>query len=398
MAWSVARCDPEGEPGREVGVPLAGRPVSGWAARPLLGVWHGERVAVNFGTGPGEITADGCAVEVYARLPADGVPEFVHGQVADGASVLDLGAGVGRIADPLRNLGHRVVAVDDSRAMLDRVRSAATVQCSIDDLRLADRFDVALLVSYLVNTPKDFQRRSFLSTARHHLVPSGAVIMQWHPPEWFDSLDTGGQYPGGAGHAPGRPHADDEGRSASTLEVESITNGVLTAVVTYDLDAQRWTHGWQARRLTVQDLYADLQAAGLRFDRFGQRRQELVQQVAVRGVQLDQVEARPDRAFGRRSEGVHDAAQLVSGQRPGLGVAVEGHRRRCHGGPAALPRRAPSRGHATARTWRPCAPRVRAACRPPRPASRRRPPPAPSARRARRTRCLRRRAISDRRR
>ena len=33
------------------------------------------------GTGPGEITPDGCAVEFYALLPAMGEPEIVHDAV-----------------------------------------------------------------------------------------------------------------------------------------------------------------------------------------------------------------------------------------------------------------------------------------------------------------------------
>ncbi|MPZ94133.1 MAG: methyltransferase domain-containing protein [Propionibacteriales bacterium] len=222
----------------------------------------------NFGTGPGAITADGCAVEVYARLAPAGVPELIHEHTAAGASVLDLGAGVGRIADPLTDMGHRVVAVDDSRDMLARVRSATTVHCSIEHLRLPDRFDVALLVSFLVNTPDADRRRAFLATARHHLAPAGAVLMQWHPPEWFDALAAGGSYSGGARYLPGRPYAHEEGQLAATLEVESITDGVLSAVVTYDLDDQHWTHGWQTRRLTVEDLDTDLQASGLQFDRF----------------------------------------------------------------------------------------------------------------------------------
>lgn len=230
--------------------------------------WHGEGVAADFGTGPGPITADGCAVELYSLLPATGEPELVHRRLAEGTSVLDLGAGVGRVADPLVELGHRVVAVDDSREMLEHVRIATTVHSSIEDLRLADRFDAALLASFLINTPDAGQRRAFLATARYHVQAGGEVLVQWHPPEWFDSLAAGDTYPGGARYAPGRRPDTADSQLVTTLKVEDISNGVLRAVVTYELTDQRWTHGWQARRLTVEDLNSELKASGLWFDRF----------------------------------------------------------------------------------------------------------------------------------
>jgi SAM-dependent methyltransferase len=127
-------------------------------------------VKADFGAGPGEITADGCAVELYALLPATGEPELVHGQLAEGDSVLDLGAGVGRVADPLVQLGHRIVAVDDSLDMLDRVCQATTIHSNIEELRLQDRFDAALLASFLINTADAGQRQAFLATARYQLT------------------------------------------------------------------------------------------------------------------------------------------------------------------------------------------------------------------------------------
>lgn len=230
-------------------------------------IWDGGPVTTNFGTGPGTITADGCAVEVYARLPATGEPDIIHGVLAESASVLDLGAGVGRIADPLVDLGHRVVAVDDCAEMLAHVRKAATVLCTIEDVRLPERFDAVLLASFLINTPDASQRTAFFTAARHHLATGGEVLMQWHPPEWFDSLTPGGTYHGGARYAPGRSPNHEEGL-ISTLKVEDLSNDLLRAVVTYDLADQRWTRGWEAHRLTVEDLQHGLEISGLRLDRF----------------------------------------------------------------------------------------------------------------------------------
>ena len=55
---------------------------------------------------------------------------------APGASVLDLGSGPGRIANPLARAGHDVVAVDDSQAMLDHVEGATTVLADLWTLDL----------------------------------------------------------------------------------------------------------------------------------------------------------------------------------------------------------------------------------------------------------------------
>lgn len=187
-------------------------------------IWDGGPVTTNFGTGPGTITADGCAVEVYARLPATGEPDIIHGVLAESASVLDLGAGVGRIADPLVDLGHRVVAVDDCAEMLAHVRKAATVLCTIEDVRLPERFDAVLLASFLINTPDASQRTAFFTAARHHLATGGEVLMQWHPPEWFDSLTPGGTYHGGVATRRGDRPTTRKGSSArSRLKTSATT-------------------------------------------------------------------------------------------------------------------------------------------------------------------------------
>jgi hypothetical protein len=58
-------------------------------------------VEVATGTGPGVITPDGCAVDLYALLPPMGEPRIVHAAIPAGASVLELGAGAGQVTHPL---------------------------------------------------------------------------------------------------------------------------------------------------------------------------------------------------------------------------------------------------------------------------------------------------------
>src|SRR4030095_7001779 len=115
------------------------------------------------GTGPGTITPDGCAVELYALLQPMGEPEIVHAAVPAGASVLELGAGAGRVTHPLLALGHPVVAVDEAAEMPGHMRGADTVRARIEGLDLHRRFDVVLLASFLVNTDDRDARRRFLA-------------------------------------------------------------------------------------------------------------------------------------------------------------------------------------------------------------------------------------------
>lgn len=199
----------------------------------------------------GSVTADGCPVEVYAALPTLGEPEWIDAVVPDGATILDLGAGVGRIADPLA-AHHRVVAVDDSRQMLAHVRHADVVQSRIESLDLDERFGVVLLASHLVNTPDEEQRAAFLATVRRHLSSDGLALVEWHRPEWFDGLRPGSYPPGQLGAV------------SSGLEVAAYDGSLLTATVSYELRGRRWLQPFRARRLTEDELDEELAHSGLR--------------------------------------------------------------------------------------------------------------------------------------
>lgn len=141
------------------------------------------------GTGPGPITPDGCAVDYYAMLTPDGEPEIVHAAIPEGAAILELGAGAGRITRALLALGHEVVAVDESPEMLAHINGAETVLSRIQDLSLARMFDVVLLMSYVIDTADDDLCRAFLRTCRRHVAPDGCVILQRQPPEWYDTVE-----------------------------------------------------------------------------------------------------------------------------------------------------------------------------------------------------------------
>ncbi|MGW4464199.1 class I SAM-dependent methyltransferase [Micromonospora sp. NPDC004704] len=210
----------------------------------------------SYGAGPGPITPDGCAVDVYAQLPPNGEPEIIHRAVPPGARILELGCGTGRLSNPLAELGHRVVGVDESATMLARLRGVEPVAARIEDLRLNEHFDIVLLASHLINTASDEQRRLFLRTCRRHLGPGGQLVAQWHPPEWFDSLRVGTSREGVLGPVVGR------------LDVLDMADGLLTAETSYQIREDVWIQRFTARRLTDRELTDELRSAGLDQDQW----------------------------------------------------------------------------------------------------------------------------------
>ncbi|HKC26381.1 MAG TPA: class I SAM-dependent methyltransferase [Jatrophihabitans sp.] len=206
------------------------------------------------GSGRGVITADGCAVEVYLKLPALGEAEIVHQAAAAGATVLDLGAGAGRITHRLVELGHDVVAVDQSADMLAHVYGAETVCAPIAGLDLRRRFDAVLMASHLVNTPDESERRALLEAAARHVAADGVVVVEWHPPGWFDTA------------------VDGVGGVVGEVRVQLCDvhrNGdLLDATVRYWSGDELWTQTFTARRLDDEALHRELRGAGLSFDRW----------------------------------------------------------------------------------------------------------------------------------
>ena len=149
------------------------------------------------GTGPGAITPDGCAVDLYSRLPVRDEPDIIAAAVPAGASILELGSGVGRVTHPLLERGFTVTAVDESQEMLDHIRGARTVRSSIEDLNLGEVFDVVLLASYLVHNADADVRRALLRTCVKHLAPEGAVLIQREGEGWYRNLPRESVEPGG---------------------------------------------------------------------------------------------------------------------------------------------------------------------------------------------------------
>ncbi|NUP45901.1 MAG: methyltransferase domain-containing protein [Catenulispora sp.] len=204
------------------------------------------------GSGPGTITPDGCAVDLYLRLPSRGEAELVHSAVPEGAGIIELGCGTGRISTPLARLGHRVVGVDESPEMLEHCHELETVCSSIEELALDERFDVVLLASYLVNSPEPL-RTKLLRSARRHLAPGGTVVLQRHRPGWVRTVtDTS---------------SDDGALRSSLLVLDRPAPDLLHARVRYEADAMVWEQEFVTGDLDDAALPGVLAAAGLRFGR-----------------------------------------------------------------------------------------------------------------------------------
>lgn len=206
------------------------------------------------GTGPGTITPDGCAVDFYALLEPTGEPEIVHAAVPAGASILELGAGSGRVTHPLVALGHPVVAVDESAEMLAHIRGAETVQARIQDLDLGRRFDVVLLASFLVNTDDPDLRRRFLQACSRHLRDDGCLLVQRHPPGWFDEVAEAERV--------------TEGIVFRLRDLRRPRPGLLEATAEYQVGERVWTQTFTAERVGNQALEAALGEVGLAVDAY----------------------------------------------------------------------------------------------------------------------------------
>ncbi|MFC4116154.1 class I SAM-dependent methyltransferase [Nonomuraea zeae] len=215
----------------------------------------------NSGTGPGPITPDGSPVDFYSLLEPGAEPEIAARVTPSGGTILELGAGAGRVTHALVERGFDVVAVDESPEMLARVRGARTVLGRVQELRLDERFDTVMLASQLVNTVDDTLRRDFLAACARHVKPGGAVLIQWISADGHDRWRAG----------TGR---QDGAVTITMTAVEETSPGIFHATMRYahegpgDAGGSVWTQSFASKRLTDEELAAELAGAGLRLERF----------------------------------------------------------------------------------------------------------------------------------
>jgi len=200
----------------------------------------------------GAVARDGSPVEIYRLLPPDGEPQIIHAALRQGARILDLGCGTGRIAAPLVELGHAVAGVDDSPEMLAAMDPR--VEPMLGDgrtVRLDRRFEAVLLGSHLLN---DRDAAGFLATALAHLDYGGLLIAEVYPPtmDWAAAV--------------GR--TSDLGPVEVTVIRAEIEGCDLDAEVRYRLGDRSWHQPFVARMRDESELRALLVDSGFAFDRW----------------------------------------------------------------------------------------------------------------------------------
>ncbi|MFF1699077.1 class I SAM-dependent methyltransferase [Streptomyces sp. NPDC058257] len=210
------------------------------------------------GTGPGTITPDGCAVDLYARLSVGDEPDVIAGAVPAGAHILELGSGVGRVTRPLLERGFRVTAVDESAEMLEKVAAldgrVRAIQSPIEKLDLGERFEVVMLASFLVHDGDVSVRRGMLRACRSHVTDDGCVLIQREGADYHTNLP--------------RERVDPGGYTVRIVSAEPVGDGVNEVHAEYVFPDAVWTQTFPARPLTKEQFEQALGEAGLRVDKY----------------------------------------------------------------------------------------------------------------------------------
>lgn len=201
------------------------------------------------------ITRDGSPVELYTLLRHTGEADVIHTAVRPNGTILELGAGAGRVTHALISLGHTVTAVDFSNEMLANISGAETVCADIELLRLNRTFDGVVLGQTLMNTNDDAQRDAFLQTCRAHVSENGVVLAEVHRHTLLDRA------------TPGLLFEDPDGIRLSWLNVERLGD-VVSGTLEYRLGERVWTHTFTTRYLNQDAIEAALEQNGLRFGRW----------------------------------------------------------------------------------------------------------------------------------
>lgn len=189
---------------------------------------------------------DGSPVALYLRLPArlsdaDFVDSLLRSH-ARGSSILDLGCGTGRLAEPLAAKGHTVVAVDNEPAMLAHLRLSRPVLADVAAVRLDETFDAVLVMSHLVNRSDHTTVKAILSTARKHLRPNGFAVIERYPPGWVATCEE--------------QTTERDGVRFTLRDLSRDAGGILSATMVYEFDGRRCEQHFQAREFD-EALLAD---------------------------------------------------------------------------------------------------------------------------------------------
>ena len=185
--------------------------------------------------------------------------------LGEGARVLDVGAGTGKLTRGLVALGFEVMAVEPGAPMLHQLRSAVpeaeALEGAAESIPLPDRSADAAFAGQAYHW---FDRKRALPELRRVIKPGGGLALLWN---WWDEHDPLqhelGPLVGYAGHdpyrddeLPGRPWFRELGRTI----VEIVQESSPDSLVAYLATASRFLTmeaGERERRLAeVRDIAA----------------------------------------------------------------------------------------------------------------------------------------------
>lgn len=133
------------------------------------------------------------------RFFIDLTAEILEERGQETGTILELGAGAGRITVPLAQAGHEVIALDPSKPMLERLEErlqkrpkkvrerVSLVQGDMRRFAFPQRFPLILVTFNVIGHLESFRDMGrFLRCAREHLLPGGRLIFDVpipHPDE-----------------------------------------------------------------------------------------------------------------------------------------------------------------------------------------------------------------------
>jgi hypothetical protein len=121
----------------------------------------------------------------------------------------------------------------------------------IEDLRLAARFDLVLLITNLIHYPGVHLRRAVLTTVAHHLKPSGKAIVQWKSPAYW------------AARPAGWTDCKTSGAVTTRVTVHSHLDRLVEGEYALIADGSRLLQCFHLEVLTVEELRRELNHVGL---------------------------------------------------------------------------------------------------------------------------------------
>lgn len=145
-----------------------------------------------------ELAGPGGYAERFACLIEEGVDVVGEARLADvlvqrNATILDAGAGMGRIGAELRARGHRAVAAEKDPSLVAEARRRypdlpmvetdllALTPALLRERELPEAFDLIVLVGNVIVLLAPETERRLLTTLTGLLAPGGRILVGFHP-------------------------------------------------------------------------------------------------------------------------------------------------------------------------------------------------------------------------